>query len=239
MAAVERPRAHPKLWLTLAIALLALALPATALGAERTVSVTGRATLEVPNDSARVGLGVSVTRQTKSAALRAASNRLAGVIAAVQRVPGVGEGDVRTGSVSVRRIGRGDGARYRSGQGITVTLHQAGRAGELIAAAVRAGASGVRGPSFFVGDTEAAHRRALAVAFERARAKAQALATAAGATLGPAQTIVEAGAIPPPQPLPAAGKGPQESASEEERSPPTKPATTTVTATVHVIFALL
>lgn len=236
---MERPAAHPKLWLPLALALLALAAPAAAPAAERTVSVTGKAKLEVPNDSARVGFGVNAVRRTKAAALRATSARLRRVIVAVQAIPGVGDGDVRTGSVTVGEFRRGGRKLYRTGQGITVTLHQPDRAGELIGAAVRAGASGVRGPSYFVGDTEAAYRRALAVAFEQARAKAQALATQAGATLGPAQTIVERGAIEPPQPLPAAGKGTEESVSEEDRPPPTKPSTSTVTATVDVVFALL
>lgn len=235
---MDRPRAHPKIWLSLALALLALALPATAVGAERTVSVTGKATLEVPNDSARVGLGVSAVRRTKAAALRATSARLRKVIAAAQAIPGVGDGDVRTGRVTVGELRRDGRKLYRTGQGVTVTLHQPDQAGALIGAAVRAGASGVRGPSYFVGDTEAAYRRALAAAFEQARAKAQALATQAGATLGPAQTIVEAGAIEPPQPLPAAGKGTEESA-EEAAPPPTKPSTSTVTATVDVVFSLI
>jgi len=222
----------------LTLALLVLALPAAALAAERTVSVTGRATLEVPNDSARVGLGVSVERPTKGAALRVASARLRAVIVAAQKIPGVGDGDVRSGRVSVRRIGRGAKVRYLAGQGITVTLHQASRAGDLITAAVAAGASGVRGPFYFVGDTEAAYGRALGAAFEKARAKAQALATQAGATLGPAQTIVEAGAIEP-QPLPASGKGTTGESGEEQPSAPTKPSTSTVTATVNVVFSLL
>ncbi len=236
---MERTRLHPTVWLALVLALLALAAPAGAIAAERTVSVTGKATLEVPNDSARIGLGVNVVRPAKGAALRAASARLRAVIVAVQKVPGVGDGDVRSGRVAVRKTGRGGKVRYVAAQGITVTLHEANRAGELIAAAVAAGASGVRGPSYFVGDTEAAYRRALTAAFEAARAKAQALATQAGATLGPAQTIVEAGAIEPPQPLPAAGKGTEESESEEDRPPPTKPSTSTVTATVNVVFSLL
>jgi len=233
---VKRPRAHLRLWLPLALALLALAAPSAALAADRTVSVTGKATLEVPNDSARVGFGVSVERKTKGAALRAASARLAKVIAAAQTIPGVGDGDVRTGSVSVRKVGRGDAVRYRSGQGITVTLHQPDRAGELVAAAVAAGASGVRGPSYFVGDTEAAYGRALAAAFEKARAKAQALATQAGATLGPALTIVEDGSIEPPL---AASPEEQQKGASADQPPPTKPSTSTVTATVNVIFALL
>ena len=230
---MESPRTHLKILVPLVLALLALALPAAATAAERTVSVTGKATLEVPNDTASVGLGVSAVRTTKAAALRAASARLRAVIVAVQAIPGVGDGDVRTGSISVRRIERGKTTRYRSGQGVTVTLHEPDRAGELVAAAVAAGASGVRGPNYFVGDTEAAYGRALAAAFEKARAKAQLLATQAGATLGPVQTIVESGGIEPP-----VFAAPEEKSGSADQAPPTKPSTSTVTATVNVVFLL-
>jgi uncharacterized protein YggE len=230
---VKRPGAHWKICLSLALALLALAAPSAASAAERTVSVTGKATLEVPNDSARVGFGVNAVRRTKAAALRATSARLRAVIAAAQAIPGVGDGDVRTGSVTVGEFERGGRKLYRCGQGITVTLHEPERAGELIGAAVAAGASGVRGPSFFIGDTEAAYGRALAAAFEKARVKAQLLATQAGATLGPVQTIVESGGIEPP-----VFAAPEEKSGSADQAPPTKPSTSTVTATVNVVFLL-
>lgn len=228
-----RPGAHLKICLSLALALLALAVPGAATAAERTVSVTGKATLEVPNDSARVGFGVSAVRHTKAAALRATSARLRKVIAAVQAIPGVGDGDVRTGSVTVGEFKRDSRKFYRCGQGITVTLHEPDRAGELIGAAVAAGASGIRGPSFFVGDSEAAYGRALAAAFEKARLKALALATQAGATLGPAQTIIEGGGV---EAQPFSGQGKQEASADQPA--PTKPSTSTVTATVNVVFLL-
>jgi uncharacterized protein len=231
---MDRPRAHPRTLLPLALALLLLALlPAAAPAAERTVSVTGKATLQVPNDTAQIGLGVNAVRNTKAAALRASSARLRKVIAAVQEIPGVGDGDVRTGRVTVGEFRRDGRKLYRVGQGITVTLHEASRAGDLIGAAVRAGAAGVRGPRFFVGDTAAAYGRALAAAFEQARAKAALLAAQAGATLGPALTITEGGGVEA-QPFSDAPKN----TTAEAEAPPTKPDTSTVTATVNVVFAL-
>ena len=239
---MERPRAHPTIWISLALALFALALPAGAAAAERTVSVTGRATIEVPNDTASIGLGVSVPRPTKSTALRAASARLRKVIVAAQKIPGVGEGDVRTGSISVRRFERGEKVRYGASQGISVTLHEAARAGELIDAAIRAGASGIRGPTFYVGDRQASYDRALAAAFDVAKEKATVLAGRAGAKLGPAVTIVESGrppAVPPPA-APATPPPPLPGTKAETVAPPppTKPSTTTVSATVSAVFAL-
>src|SRR3954454_19011871 len=148
------------------IALLALALgllgPASAGAAERTVSVTAEATLKVPNDSASLGFSVSRERRSRGGALRAVSGGLRGVIAAVEAIPGVGASDVTTGRIAVRKSVRGRRAVYRPAEGIGVTLHQPEKAGELVAAAIAAGATGVSGPDFFVGDSEAAFTAALA-----------------------------------------------------------------------------
>src|ERR1043166_1926873 len=108
---------HALLRTTFPSALLALALllPASAGAAvERTVSVNASATLEVPHDTARVGLSVSAERRRRGAALRVVSGHLRNVIAAVQQTPGVGEGDVSTGRISVRKTFRGKRVLYRA-----------------------------------------------------------------------------------------------------------------------------
>ena len=48
--------------------MLALLLPASAVAAERTVSVHGTATQKVPNDTASLGFSVSLERKTRKAA---------------------------------------------------------------------------------------------------------------------------------------------------------------------------
>jgi uncharacterized protein YggE len=233
------------------IAFLALALlaPAAANAQERTVSVTASATLKVPNDTASLGFSVSKERRTRGAALRAVSSGLRGVIAAVQGIPGVGPGDVTTGRISVNKSLRGKKTVYRAGEGIGVTLHQPDKAGELVTAAIGAGATGVSGPNFFVGDTELAFANALAAAFGKAKAKATTLATAAGATLGPAITIDEGQGtelVPGNTTEKSAPSTGCVTASPTKRAsprctvapPPVKPGTSTVTATVHAVFAL-
>ncbi|HEX4670551.1 MAG TPA: SIMPL domain-containing protein [Solirubrobacterales bacterium] len=240
------------------IALLALALlvPASAQAAtERTVSVTADATLKVPNDTASLGFSVSRERRTRGAALRAVSSGLRGVIAAVEAIPGVAAGDITTGRITVRRSFRGKVVVYRAGEGIGVTLHQPDKAGEMVSAAIGAGASGVRGPNFFVGDTELAFADALTAAFDKAKLRATALATRAGGTLGPALAIDEGeGPQLTPQfeakaaPVTGCGTaGPPVTAAPTTKRPawrctaappPVKPGTSTVTATVHVVFAL-
>jgi uncharacterized protein YggE len=245
---------------TILTALLALALlaPASAEATvERTVSVTAEATLKVPNDSASLGFSVSRERRSRGAALRAVASGLREVIAVVQATPGVGgPGDVTTGRISVRKSFRGERPVYRAAEGVGITLHQPDKAGALVSAAIGAGATGVSGPSFFVGDTETAFASALTAAFDKAKLRATALATRAGGTLGPALTIDE-GERPEMSPVfeTAAPKAASDCAVSPRSSgsapvavkrtrgrcttpPPTKPGTSTVTAKVHVVFAL-
>lgn len=234
--------------------LAALALPAGAHAAERTVAVEASATLKVPNDSASVGVSVSLERSSRGAALQAVSAKLRAVIVAAHGIPGVGDGDIRTSRISVRKSFHGQRPAYRASEGAGVTLHQPDRAGELVAAAIQAGATGISGPSYFVGDTEAAAGAVLTAAFEKAKARATTLAKAAGATLGPALTIDEGGGaeFPPTSeakaapasgcvPAPAFTPAPDRKASARTcvaAPPPTKPGTSSVSATVRVVFAL-
>jgi len=242
---------RPSVRTSLLIAVLALALlaPASASALERTVSVSGSATLKVPNDTASLGFSVSLERKSRGAALRAVSGRLRGVIAAVQGISSVGPGDVKTGRISVRKTFRGKVPVFRAGEGIGVTLHQPDRAGDLITAAIGAGATGLSGPNFFVGDAETAFAKAFAAAFDKAKARAAALAAEAGAVLGPAISIDEGegGEFIPVgsgKSAPSAGCGTASPTTKRASTtcagstPPVKPGTSTVTATVHVVFQL-
>ncbi len=227
----------------------ALLAPATATAAERTVSVQATVERQVPNDAAEVRFTVSKERQGRAAALRIVAIRLRAVIAAAQSTPGVGPGDVTTGSISVRRVERGKRPVYRASESVTVVTHDPNAAGDLVAAGVAAGATSTRGPNFFVGDREAAYNAALVEAFTQAKAKAEMLAAAAGAVLGPAITIAESGnvvSVPGAKALepasdcvsaPVRKKGATTSACAAP-SPPTKPGTSTVEATVAATFAL-
>lgn len=207
----------------------------------------------MPNDTAEVHFGVSKEWPGRAAALRVVALRVKAVIAASQGIAGVGPGDVTTGSVSVRRVEKGKLPVYRASEGVTVVTHQPDAAGELVAAGVAAGATSTRGPTFFVGDREAAYDAALVEALQRAKAKAGMLAAAAGATLGPAITISEGGAVTPvngaepAEPVtkcagaPAGSHGVARAGARESvcaTPPPVKPGNSTVSATVDATFAL-
>jgi uncharacterized protein YggE len=217
----------------LAALLLALLVPANADAVERTVTVKGSATQKVPNDAAKLGFSVSVERKSRQAALRIVAVRLRAVIDAVQATPGIGAGDVTTGQISVRKTRRGKHTAYRVSEGVGVVLHEPERAGDLINAAVAAGATGARGPDFFSSNPEAAYNNTLLAAFDQAKTKAATLATRAGATLGPALTIEES-----TEAVPIEGRANPKGAADAAPSPPAKPGASTVTASVRVVFAL-
>ncbi len=215
------------------LAMLLLLLPAGASALDRTISVSGSATQEVPNDTAGLGFGVSKERKTRAAALNVVASRLRAVIAAVQGIPGVGPGDVTTGRVSLRKAIRGKRTVWRVSQGISVVLHQPENAGDMIAAGVAAGATGTNGPTYYPGDPEAAYATALLAAFDQAKAKALALATRAGSALGPPVSIEEGSS-----PVPREKSADQVRGVSAPASPPTKPGGTKVSATVRVVFSL-
>jgi uncharacterized protein YggE len=217
--------------LALAAALVA---PASAVAIDRTITVKGEAVQEIVNDAAQLGFSVSKERKSKGAALRVVAVRLRAVIAAVQATPGVGPGDVTTGSISVRKLNRGGKAVWHASEGVGVVLHQPERSGELVSAAVAAGATGTRGPTFFASNPDAAYNDALLAAFDQAKGKAAALATRAGATLGAVLAIEEGREIVPVEAQAAPKRGPRSDAP----TPPAKPGTSTVTAMVRVVFAL-
>jgi uncharacterized protein len=227
--------------LSLAALLATSALLPAAAGAAtgRTVAVTASANIKVPNDTAKVGFGVKRERTSRAAALQATAAALRQVIATAKAFPGVGEGDIRTGRVDIRSVKMGKATVYRATEGIQVTLHEPAKSGELIAKALAAGATGVSGPTFTVGNEEEAFAKVLAAAFDKAKERATILAAQAGAKLGQALTIEEGEG--------AEFIGPRFAAEEEAGAvvgksaptPPTKPGTSRVKATVHVVFELM
>jgi uncharacterized protein YggE len=225
-------RSSARAFALVALLALGLLLPSAAIAQERTVSVKGEATQEVPNDAASLRFSVTKERKSRAAALRVVAIRLRAVLATVQAFPGVGPGDVSTGNITIRKVFRDERPIYVASEGVTVILHQPERAGEMISAAVSAGATGTSGPDFFPSDPELAYTNTLIAAFDQAKAKAAALATRAGTILGPAISIEEGADVVPSQPR---KRSLDEAAAP---APPVKPGASTVTATVRVVFAL-
>jgi uncharacterized protein YggE len=151
------------------------------------------------------------------------------VIAALKDA-GVGAADIQTSQVSLSPQTTQDGITiigYTASNSISVGSAIAA-AGKLIDTAVGAGATSVSGPSLSLSDQAGLYREALKKAVADAKLKAQALADAAGLTLGAAQSITEGSAATP---LPMAGK------MDASGATPIEPGTQDVQATVTVTYA--
>jgi len=170
--------------------------------AERTVTVSGTATISSDPDEATVTLGVVTNALTAEAAMRDNAKRMEDVIAAIRRA-GVAADDVATAWVNL--YPRYDDAGvtivgYTAENQVNATVRDMDSIGEVIDAAIAAGANLSSGISFGLSDESQGVEAALADAVADARSKAEALAAATGAQLGVVVQVVESG-TPAPSPL--------------------------------------
>jgi uncharacterized protein YggE len=187
-----------------AVALAGVGLPERARGQEadpqtRSISATGNGTVSAVPDRAQFSFGVQAQARTASAALEAADAQLARVVAALRQA-GIAQADVQTDQLSLSPRTNDEGAEilgYTAVSSVSVRVRNLDRAGAVVDAAVRAGANQVYGPSLVRSNQDALYRNALRAAYADARAKAQALAEAAGVTLGAMTATVEGGGAVP------------------------------------------
>ena len=111
-------------------------------------------------------------------------------------------------------------------------MSDVGDAPALIDAAAEAGANQINGPGLSSSNAEALYRQALAKAVAEARLNAEALAKAAGRSLGSITTIVEGGRHPARAALPRGGR------RQADSSTPIVPGQQETSATVSVTFSL-
>jgi hypothetical protein len=196
-----------------------------------TVTVNGTGTVTAVPDQAEFDFTVQTKGATAAAALSRNGTDTKAVIAAVEG-EGVPDADIQTTDVSLDPVMSNDGTSiigYTASDSIAVTKLAIAKAGSVVDAAVGAGANSVSGPSLTLSSQDALYNDALKAAVAQAKTKAQALAGAAGRTLGDVASIVEGGGQAPlPFAVGAAAKD----------STPIQPGTEDVQATVTVTYAL-
>ena len=194
------------------------------------ITVLGTGSANVTPDRASFAFGTVSQAATANAALAASSQSIARVIAALKKA-GVAQADIQTSDVSLSPRMNDDGnaiVGYTASNTVTATVRKIGNAGDIVDAAVGAGANQVYGPNLLASDQDAVYRTALKGAVANARAKAETLATASSSTLGKITAIVEGGGGPVPMPIAAGAK---------DSSVPIEPGTQKIEATVSVTFA--
>ena len=200
----------------------------------RGITVNASGTVETTPDEAALELGVETHAANAKDALAQNAERLRRVIDALRKA-GVAKDDLETSNVSLWPQHTDDGTSvtgYQAQNTVSAELDVA-EAGDAIDAAVAAGANVVGGPSLSVGDRDALYRKALKDAVEAARAKAEAIAEAAGVKVGRVTAVVESAGYEEPGPMAYAMR-----AADSAVSTPIEPGKQAIDATVTVTFAL-
>jgi uncharacterized protein YggE len=152
-------------------------------GAFLDVVAEGR-TKRVP-DLAILGAGVVTEGDTAAAALSANAQRMERVMAALKRA-GVADRDIRTANLNLSpryRYGENQPpviTGYQASNRVQVRFRDIAKSGPILDALVREGANQIDGPRLSLSQPDAAMDEARRDAIERARARAQLYAQAAG-----------------------------------------------------------
>ena len=174
--------------------------PSSGTPSQRSVTVTGTATIKASPDEAVVSLGVQTQANTAQGALSDNAAKMTKVLAALAD-QGIAKGDIATSYVSLYPTYGPNGQEvtgYQAQNQIDVTIRDLSKVGPVIDAAVGAGANLSNGITFQLSDQNQGMNQALADAVKNARDKAEALATAGNASLGDVITIQEG--VPPVYP---------------------------------------
>jgi uncharacterized protein YggE len=161
----------------------------------RTITVTSTATVKTAPDEAVVDLGVSTESPDSAQAFAQNATDMQAVLDAL-KAAGLDQKDLQTLDVSLDQkvVDRGKPGEHRvfvASNRIEATVNDLSTVGSVIDAAVRAGADSVRGVQFQLADPNTVRTDALASAVRGARAKADALAEAAGTQVVRVVTIQE------------------------------------------------
>jgi uncharacterized protein YggE len=164
----------------------------------RTISVTGSGTAEVVPDIARISVGVATRAPDATEASSRAAEQMQAVIDALEGA-GVAETDIQTSRVSLtpvrRRDGLGEGTRaivgWQASNRVSATIRDIDATGDVIDAAIAAGATDIGNIAFRKDDPSAAEAEARLAAVDEAASIANQLASAAGVDIIGVAGIVE------------------------------------------------
>lgn len=175
--------------------------PVTTTSSGKTVTVLGNGSVKVEPDTAVVQIGINIQQETLSGALDQANATMRDIIAALTGL-GIAADDIQTANFNVyavRDYSRGDTTAqlpplvgYNVTNQVAVTIRDlvwqqgmpSDQVGNVITAAVEAGANEIYGVTFSVEDTKDAEKEARALAVANANERAAELADAAGKQVG-------------------------------------------------------
>jgi hypothetical protein len=193
------------------------------------ITVSGTGSVKVTPDQAGFTFGVSTYAKTAAPALAANSTAMRKLIDAL-KAAGIPAGSLQTAYVSLSPVmaeNEQSIVGYTASNSVSVTIASISRAGEIVDAAVAAGANQVDGPNLTVADQSSLYGAALKAAVADARAKAQVLADASGLHVGAVASVEESGDVSPVG---------YDAAKAVPAPTPIEPGTQEITASVTVMF---
>ncbi|MCB0154234.1 MAG: SIMPL domain-containing protein [Anaerolineae bacterium] len=163
----------------------------------RTITVVGQGKVNVKPDVAQTTIGVEVVKPSVDAASSEAQAVMDAVLSTLGQYVDVDQ-DVQTSAFSIwveRPYGPdnlpGEEAFYHVSNQVSVTIRDLDKVGEILDAAIKAGANNIYGVNFSVADPTNLEADAREIAITDARAKAEALATLSQVKLGPVVSVSE------------------------------------------------
>ena len=204
--------------------------------AQRTVSVTGTASVRSAPDEAVVTFGVQTQAPSAEDAMRENGTRMDSVLGALADL-GVKDDDIATAGVNLYPSYGSDGTNisgYQASNEVSVTFHDLNQIGHAIDVAVKAGANLANGVTFQMSPANRGSEQALATAIADARSKASAMADATDAQLGQVLTMTESGSPSTYPPMPYAAV-----AGAEDSATPVNPPTLETQVSVQVTWELI
>lgn len=200
------------------------------------IAATATGEEQITPDRARVSIGVQ-TRAATAALAATANARLQRAVIDTLRALGFATDQLTTSGYNVypeqrfdQPSGRARITGYNVQNTVVVEVRRMDQVGPVLDAVLARGANQISSLQFYSSQAEAARRRALARAVERARADAEAMAQAAGGQLG---ELLELNAgHQPPRPQPALDMAVARMAAESAPTPISE-GSQTISATVH------
>ena len=167
----------------------------------RLLNVNGQAQVKLAPDLAYISIGVH-TEETTAAAAVESNNALAQAVISALKEQGIADEDIQTTNFSIYpyekwgQEGTSLGIFYSVDNTVYVTLRAVDSLGAVIDSAITAGATNISGVSFDVADKAELLAEARLLAVEDARLQAEALAEAAGVTLGGVYSLSYYNSVP-------------------------------------------
>lgn len=231
-------------WPVLAALLLPASLAAQQVEQPRTLTVSATASVERAPDQAILTLAVESEAENARDASRANAEKMQRVVAAL-REAGIPADKIRTVGYELQpqyaRENRGEDppriVGYRAVNRVQTTIDAIDRVGPALDAAITAGANRADQLYFQLRDASDARLEALRLATQKARREAEAIASAAGETLGQAQSIHTDSYSPPP-PRPPVMYDRAMAMAEMKVDTPVEAGTLSVTAHITIVYRL-